>query len=214
MAEHIPPGQPILRGHHSEKRDRRYRGRIFAKQGKAYAEGKRAAYWTGRAEAAASYTAGRDNIPTTLRRIQKLEAEQRSVARELDRATPGSVYHDNLTMRAEQVAEELDHWRAHVAEAEASGVKIWRKNDFVRGDFARAHGRWYEVLRVNPKSVTTPPIISDGFVVTREGNRFGEWTNTVPYDKITGRRSAAEMAAVFAAAAADSDNKDGAAPGS
>lgn len=35
MAEAIPMGQPILVGHHSEKRDRSYRGRIDAKYQKA-----------------------------------------------------------------------------------------------------------------------------------------------------------------------------------
>ena len=34
MAEAIPFGQPILVGHHSEKRDRRYRGRMHAKMDK------------------------------------------------------------------------------------------------------------------------------------------------------------------------------------
>lgn len=37
MAELIPFGQPILVGHHSEGRDRRYRGRIHDKFGKAFA---------------------------------------------------------------------------------------------------------------------------------------------------------------------------------
>lgn len=36
MAEVIPFGQPILVGHHSERRDRNYRDRIWNKQGKAY----------------------------------------------------------------------------------------------------------------------------------------------------------------------------------
>lgn len=37
MADVIPFGQPILIGHHSEGRDRRYRGRIHDKFGKAFA---------------------------------------------------------------------------------------------------------------------------------------------------------------------------------
>lgn len=37
MAQLIPFGQPILVGHHSEGRDRRYRGRIHDKFGKAFA---------------------------------------------------------------------------------------------------------------------------------------------------------------------------------
>ena len=37
MASVIPFGQPILVGHHSEKRDRNYRGRIHDTFGKAFA---------------------------------------------------------------------------------------------------------------------------------------------------------------------------------
>ncbi|MCC3151437.1 DUF3560 domain-containing protein, partial [Bifidobacterium bifidum] len=37
MAEAIPFGQPILVGHHSEKRDRNYRGKIHNTFGKAFA---------------------------------------------------------------------------------------------------------------------------------------------------------------------------------
>lgn len=42
MADAIPFGQPILVGHHSESRDRRYRDRIHSKQGKAYEQLNRA----------------------------------------------------------------------------------------------------------------------------------------------------------------------------
>ena len=57
MAEAIPMGQPILIGHHSERRDRAYREKIGAKfeaSNKAY---NRAEYLEGRAEAAANNTA-------------------------------------------------------------------------------------------------------------------------------------------------------------
>jgi hypothetical protein len=37
MASVIPFGQPILVGHHSERRDRNYRGRIHSTYGKAFA---------------------------------------------------------------------------------------------------------------------------------------------------------------------------------
>ncbi|HDY6823612.1 TPA: DUF3560 domain-containing protein, partial [Pseudomonas aeruginosa] len=37
MASAIPFGQPILVGHHSEGRDRRYRDRIHSTYGKAFA---------------------------------------------------------------------------------------------------------------------------------------------------------------------------------
>jgi hypothetical protein len=49
MAEAIPFGQPILVGHHSEKRDRNYRGRIHSTFGKAFSTLKEADEAAGRA---------------------------------------------------------------------------------------------------------------------------------------------------------------------
>lgn len=49
MAESIPFGQPILIGHHSEKRDRNFRNRIHDTYGKAFALQDKAAYYDGKA---------------------------------------------------------------------------------------------------------------------------------------------------------------------
>ena len=51
MGEAIPFGQPILIGHHSEGRDRRYRAKIGAKYEKADEAQKKATYYAGRAAA-------------------------------------------------------------------------------------------------------------------------------------------------------------------
>jgi hypothetical protein len=50
MADVIPFGQPILIGHHSEGRDRRYRARIEAKHRKGYELHQKAAYYADRAQ--------------------------------------------------------------------------------------------------------------------------------------------------------------------
>lgn len=52
MASVIPFGQPILVGHHSEKRDRNYRNKIHNTFGKAFAEQDKAIYYGQRAETA------------------------------------------------------------------------------------------------------------------------------------------------------------------
>ena len=49
MAEHIPLGQPILIGHHSEGRDRRYRNRIHNTFGKSFEHQAKAADMNGKA---------------------------------------------------------------------------------------------------------------------------------------------------------------------
>lgn len=49
MASYIPMGQPILVGHHSEKRDRRYREKIHTTHGKSIAASDKARYYENKA---------------------------------------------------------------------------------------------------------------------------------------------------------------------
>jgi hypothetical protein len=80
----IPPGQPILVGHHSEGRHRRDLARVDRYFEKAREEDKAAAYHKQRAGASASFERRSFNMATTLRRIQRLEADFRRFHRELD----------------------------------------------------------------------------------------------------------------------------------
>lgn len=119
-----------------------------------------------------------------LHRIDKLEAAQRRVARSLSRCTPGSALADDLARQSAELDEQLAHWRDVVSQAEAAGLKVWSASDFSRGDFVEYRGAWYEVLRVNRRSVTVPYAVDDP-----------AWTWTIGYhDGITGRLSADEMA--------------------
>lgn len=80
MADVIPFGQPILIGHHSEKRDRAYRGRIENTFRKAFEEQDKAAYYARRAEAAASNRAIFSDDPSAAEKlsdkIARLEKQQ------------------------------------------------------------------------------------------------------------------------------------------
>ncbi|MEC5144926.1 DUF3560 domain-containing protein [Chitinophaga sp. 212800010-3] len=49
MASVIPMGQPILVGHHSEKKDRNYREKIHDTYGKAFAASNKAEYYENKA---------------------------------------------------------------------------------------------------------------------------------------------------------------------
>jgi hypothetical protein len=215
QAEHgildmIPMGQPILVGHHSERRHRRDLDRAENLRRRASAEEDRAGYHADRAESAERFQASRESVPTTLRRIEKLEAEQRLLQRRLDgsgsevygqhEAATGA-YAERLRVRLADITEELAYWREHVAKRQAEGVKIWSREDFTKGDYVQFLGGWYAVLRVSAKSVTIPAMINDGPVVHATGNRC-TWTDTVPYHKVKGRKSAEEMAAMLAESAA------------
>ena len=72
MASFIPFGQPILVGHHSEGRDRRYRSRIENKYRKGYELRQKAAELRSRAEAAANNNTIFSDDPSA---TEKLEAK-------------------------------------------------------------------------------------------------------------------------------------------
>jgi hypothetical protein len=208
IADGIPMGQPILVGHHSERRHRRDLDRIDRGMRTSITESRKAEHFAGRAETAAQYQERRESVPTTLRRIKKLEAEQRQAQRRLDGTdrfydygNPASgSYRERLLILVADRAEQLAYWREHVRKAqEEAGVKIWAAADFTRGDYVHFLGSWYEVLRVNSKSLTIPAMINDGHIVKREGARC-TWTDTIPYDKVKGRKSGDEIAAILSAA--------------
>ncbi|WP_160050821.1 DUF3560 domain-containing protein [Nocardiopsis sp. FR4] len=179
MAEQWPPGQPLI-----SDAARRSHARMMAADERAQSEGRKASHWSSRADTAARYQSARQDIPTTLRRIKKLEAQQRQLERELEgrvellsknaappegavrledtpwgtayRLVPVGDHRARLEADLFQVTRTLAYWRDHVAHAEQEGAKVWSAKDFVKGDFVRIHGTWVEVLRVNPKSLTVP----------------------------------------------------------
>ena len=74
MASIIPMGQPILVGHHSEGRDRRYRARIGQTMDKAISLDKKAAYYEEKAECVGQSGISSD-APDALERLEKKLAE-------------------------------------------------------------------------------------------------------------------------------------------
>ncbi|MFD7580972.1 DUF3560 domain-containing protein [Kitasatospora sp. NPDC059817] len=199
ISERFEFGQPILVGHHSEGRARRDHARMDTAMRKSITEGDRAQHWASREEAAANYERFRKDPGRTLRRLEKLRADLRAVEK-WQRGESAKGYSRNpadpeLTIRHEELAEEITHWEQVIKDAEARGVKVWSKADFKRGDFVLYRGTWYEVLRVNPKSVSIPHIFNGTgkSVVRATDDSYDGWTSTAPYDDVSGRRSADEM---------------------
>lgn len=224
MGEAIPFGQPMMPDHYSYGRDRNYRDRMGRTYDRAFEGMNDAERLQDRAEAAEATQAHRESIPATLRRIAKLEADERRVQRDLDGRMdyasddnggyemrlikPGPQYRARLEVRAADLAEQIAYWRGHVKAAEETGVKVWSRADFARDDFALSRGTWYQVQRVNAKSLTVMWGTNIGTLpaVTRDNVRHAMGpstrTSTIPYDDIRGRKSAAEMAEIIAAAEA------------
>jgi hypothetical protein len=225
MGEAIPFGQPMMPDHHSYGRDRNFRakmGRTYDRAFEGMAESERLA---GRAEAAEASQSHRESIPATLRRIAKLEADERRILRDIageaapnnwreryyapERKPAEGEWLAKLTGRLADVREQLAYWREHVAKTGADGgAKVWSKADFTRDDFALSRGTWYQVQRVNAKSLTVMWGTNVGQLpaVTRDNVRHAmgpsDRTGTISYDEIRGRKSAAEMAEVLSAAQA------------
>lgn len=81
IVEHIPFGQPILVGHHSERRARKDAERIDSGMRKSIKMWDTSEYWTARAEAAISDAKYKERPDVRARRIKKLEAEHRKKER-------------------------------------------------------------------------------------------------------------------------------------
>jgi len=86
IAENIPLGQPILVGHHSEKRARRDAKRIENGMRKAIKAFETSEYWTYRAAAAIRHAEYKERPDVRARRIKKLEAARRKQQKNHDTA--------------------------------------------------------------------------------------------------------------------------------
>ncbi|NDZ77021.1 DUF3560 domain-containing protein [Streptomyces sp. SID10853] len=199
ISERFAFGQPILVGHHSEGRARRDHARMDDAMHKSISGSDRASHWTGRAQAAANYQQFRKDPGRTLRRLDKLRADLRAVEK-WQRGQSAKGFSRNpadpeLEIEHQELTEEIAHWEKVIKDAEAEGFKIWSRADFKRGDFVLYRGTWYEVLRVNPKSVTIPHIHNSPgrSIVRATGNQYDDWTWTAAYDDVSGRKSADEM---------------------
>ena len=82
LQEYIPLGQPILVGHHSEKRARRDMERLQRLADKQVAEFDQAAYWLQRSQSALYHAHRQQRPDVVMRRVKKLETELRKYQRE------------------------------------------------------------------------------------------------------------------------------------
>ncbi len=84
IQEHIPLGQPILVGHHSEGRHRRDLKKMDDGMRRACNAWETSEYWERRAKASLSHAAYKERADVRYRRIKKLEAEARKYQRNID----------------------------------------------------------------------------------------------------------------------------------
>lgn len=166
MASVIPFGQPI----HGAT-DRNYRDKIHNKYGKAFETFDKAKDFEHKAETASDYESRVFNLGTTLRRIKKLEAQQRSCLLDSDRhivrwetalqrfkAGIDKERWDLLSREHlewnerhyDAPQEQIDYWKSVVTK---SGHKVWSPNDFKKGDRVTIRGSKATVTKINQKTI-------------------------------------------------------------
>lgn len=112
ISEHIPLGQPILIGHHSERHARRDAERIESGMRKAVKMWRTSQYWQDRAAGAISAAKYKERPDVRARRIKKIESELRKVLKNVESAKKFLKFWSAETIvfeKALTVANYLDH---------------------------------------------------------------------------------------------------------
>ena len=152
IARHIPMGQPILVGHHSERRHRRDLDRIDSQMRKSIEESKKADYFSTKA-ANLERDAERmlKDRSYLMNRIEEAEVYLRRLERH-------AREYSDYTARVIETEEKLNYWKGQLAAVEAaqkeSGRRVASAKNVKVGFVVNYCGKWYEVVRVSKKSVT------------------------------------------------------------
>lgn len=165
----IPPGQPVLMGHHSQRRHQNDLARMDRNMHKGVEAAAEAREFERRSRAA-EHTAAGPTAGLRRRRIERLEADERRLLR----VTPHNEGHRNdLNARLATVQAQLTHERNQLQIMEDTDDKDRPvgPDDFKVGDRVRRG----TVRRVNRKSLTIQPDVFP------EGIGCGP----VPYSKLT-----------------------------
>lgn len=189
-------GEPIKIGHHSEARHRNIIEKADRATRRAIHADTEARQAAERADAAALATARRHNPVTVANRIEALQADKRRAERRLNGHTrtlftageqryteshepaQGSTA-ERLREHIQELAGQISHWESVRADQIATGqIENYSPESITKGDQVKFRGTWYEVRRVNRKSVTIPSMVG------------GSWTDTVAYHELSGHRPA------------------------
>jgi hypothetical protein len=155
IADMIPMGQPILVGHHSERRHRRDLDRIHNNMRKTIEEGKKAERLQDRAEASLAQRDRKHSPGAIARRLEGLRKDYKLYQ---DATEPEGVRcRDLLTAEIERLEAEL----------EALGGLAIDQVQPQKGDLIVMHGHIIECLRVNKVNVT-------GYLVNPVHNLFSK----------------------------------------
>jgi hypothetical protein len=155
ITDNIPLGQPILVGHHSERRARRDAERIRTGMQRAVKMWDTSKYWTDRAAGAIRHAKYKDRPDVRARRIKGLEADKRKRERNRDEAA-------NWLKLWTNIANEPDTDKQLVAARKLAGVcyLYLPRKEGDRQDFTGTPTA-YDVLREEPSSLFAPRTLNE-----------------------------------------------------
>jgi ferredoxin-thioredoxin reductase catalytic subunit len=207
MASIIPLGQPVLTDHYSAKRDVKYRVKVRRKMDKAVETHREAKETERKADAAVANQAHREDLGTTLRRIDGLEAEQRDIGRKLTPCVTsgkkmrpeaaGAVITCPACFRDQTVGEDLafpPHGAATGEYAEqltSRAVEIDAELAYWRGHVEGLEAEGAKIW--GPADFEPGDRVNNGCTVVRVNKKSltvrhdvfpGGHTNTLPYNKV------------------------------
>lgn len=127
LADGIPLGQPILVGHHSERRARKDAERIENGMRKAVNLWETSQYWQDRAAGALAAAKYKDLPAVRARRVKSLEAEKRKVERSKAEAEKGLELWTMEGLTREQALIVADRYglRVNCTKENPSGTSAW-----------------------------------------------------------------------------------------
>lgn len=165
MMDAIPMGQPILVGHYSEGRDRRYRERAWNLMGKAVAASERAKYYEGRAATARATSEGSEySNPRYLgNRIKETKAEitvieNRMQGKFYSHSEPKPIadeYRQRLEVLLDEQQEKLEFFEHCLA---TCGKTLFNKAALAGKQEVKLRGRWEPIVKLNPTTVAVPGV--------------------------------------------------------
>lgn len=155
MTQCIPMGQPILVGHHSERRHRALLKRSDNAMRRGVEAGKKAAYYERRADNASCAASGEKfTDPRYLgNRIEEEEKNERECLRILAK-TPGGIPTERQAEAIGRIRERLEFYRGKLAET----GHVWTRETLKGKQAVKIRGRWEPIVKLNPKTVAVPNI--------------------------------------------------------
>lgn len=156
IMRHIPMGQPILIGHHSEKHHRRDLERADSSMHVSVEERARGNKWAGKAQATIAHTAARYGKVKLSRRIRNIEKDMRLMEHRLEtvlengsdstRVERWLAFYNGCLEVAYQLYQEVG---GNMSDTENPNGVVMEP-----GGAVFALGSWFPIVRVNKKTVT------------------------------------------------------------